>query len=923
MCYNARIILLLACGLWSISAAAQRSEIDSLYRLLNNASTDTARWYYSIELSAKYLRINTDTSLMYGQQSLSWSGNLGNGKCKATSLNTLGATYWSKGEHETALRYYFDALKTSEERGFAKLTSTIYGNIGMLYSERHDPDRALEYLRKSLALKYEIKDTLGIMRALNNIGEAYVEAKQPDSALVSFLRCVPFLDIKNESFGKGIVFNNIGTIYFHKKDYANAADYYNRSRSIREQIGDNGGLSVVLGNLGDLALARNDPSGAIGFYERSLALNEKTVSASDRAAFWQKLSGAYAAQGNFTRAYDYLHQYVGYRDSLYNKEREERMAEMEVRYQTGLKEAEIARQQLQIERARSRQRMMFFSALGVVLALGGLFQFLRNRQRLRQREAEHNLILREAEATRLRELDQVKSSFFANISHEFRTPLTLILGPVQKWLREQNGRPEIALPAKDLNGIRRSASRLLDLVNQLLDLSKIESGRMRLSVGRDDLTQTLRVLGNAFESMAEQGNIRYRIDIPSESVLAWFDRDKLEKICSNLLSNAFKHTPPGGTVQFSAGIENDRLRLSVRDTGKGIAAQELDKIFERFYQVEGSGEKGTGIGLALVKELVSLHKGEIFVESRPEEGSVFSVTLPVGWGMFAPEEIVEPALATSSTIILDRPSFAAEGIAPPEAASATDDSLPLCLVVEDNVELQAFIRDQLVGQYRVHIAANGRQGLDAALELIPDLIISDVMMPEMDGNRMCAALKTDERTSHIPVILLTAKAGQESRIEGLETGADDYLTKPFDTRELLVRAGNLITQRERLRKQFSRTVVLKPKDIALTSADERFLQRIQDSLDAHLSDEQFSVEELAAQVGMSRSQLHRKLTALIDQPPVEFIRNFRLRRAKEMLEAGTGNVSEICFEVGFSSPAYFSKAFKDAFGMSPSEVRKG
>lgn len=252
---------------------------------------------------------------------------------------------------------------------------------------------------------------------------------------------------------------------------------------------------------------------------------------------------------------------------------------------------------------------------------------------------------------------------------------------------------------------------------------------------------------------------------------------------------------------------------------------------------------------------------------------------------------------------------------------SSDDARPLCLVVEDNLELRGYIREQLDGAFRVLLASDGREGLQTALRYIPDLVISDVMMPGMDGNQLCAALKSDEHTSHIPVVLLTARAGQESKIEGLETGADDYLTKPFDSRELLTRAQNLVRQREALRKQFSRTVVLKPQEIALTSTDERFLQRIQQSLDDNLGNDQFSVEELASAVGMSRSQLHRKLTALIDQPPVEFIRNFRLRRAKEMLEAGAGNVSEIGYAVGFSSPAYFSKAFRDAFGVAPSELR--
>ncbi|MEO6039774.1 MAG: ATP-binding protein, partial [Saprospiraceae bacterium] len=402
------------------------------------------------------------------------------------------------------------------------------------------------------------------------------------------------------------------------------------------------------------------------------------------------------------------------------------------------------------------------------------------------------------------------------------------------------------------------------------------------------------------------------------------DRDKLEKIVANLLSNAFKHTPAGGRVDFTAEIHDQRLSLRVENTGQGIPPDQLERIFERFYQVDNTGNAmGTGIGLALVKELVALQAGELQVESEPGQSTAFLVELPLALAAFPAEMIIEePSVITNQSFFEKSLPDGTPESGTPEGPIGSNPALPLCLVVEDNRDVQDFIRAQLETQFQVLLASDGRAGWQAAVEHIPNLIISDVMMPGMDGNALCAALKSDERTSHIPIILLTARADQDSRITGLETGADDYLTKPFDAQELLVRAQNLVHQREQLRRRFSRTMVLKPQEIALTSADERFLQRIQETLDLRLADEQFSVEELAAAAGMSRSQLHRKLTALIDQPPVEFIRNFRLRRAKEMLEAGAGNVSEICYEVGFGSPAYFSKAFKEAFGASPSEMRR-
>ncbi|MEO6759690.1 MAG: tetratricopeptide repeat protein [Saprospiraceae bacterium] len=915
-------------GLFRTGATAQSPVIDSIQRQLAGAKDDSARWYYTLELSAKYHGTNFDSARMYGERSLELAGDLGKGLCKAMSINTLGAVYWRKGDYETALKYYFEAARLAEACGAPKLHSTALANIGLLYSARHDSERALDYLHKSLVIKFKLRDTLGIMRGLNNLGEALITAGQPDSALVYFERCLPWFDYRpDQVFGKGIVLNNIGTILLDRGDLPQARRYLEQSRQLREQIGDKGGLSVVLENLAQVELGEQHPAQAVAYLEKSLALSRETGSVSDQSTTLKKLAEALAGQNKYAQAYSYLTEHLALQDTLHREESEGSIAEMEVRYQTGQKEAEITRQQLQIEGAKSRQRLLVFVALSILLGVLGLFQYFRNRQRLRQKEVRYALALEQAEGLQLRELDRLKSAFFANISHEFRTPLTLILGPLQKWL----GGPaasgadatEIRVPAKDLRMVGRNASRLLDLVGQLLDLSKLESGKLRLSVSAGDVAKILRVIGYSFDSMAEQGGINYRISVPENAVPAWFDRDQLEKIATNLLSNAFKNTAAGGQVDFQAELREDRLFLQVSDSGQGIAADQLDRIFDRFYQVENTGNAmSTGIGLALVKELVALHGGTIQVESQLGEGSVFRVELPANRAAYPEEAIMEESLPDVPGKTNREPGATsgpeASGVG--ENPSDTAAELPLCLIVEDNADVRDFIRSQLESQFRILLAGDGQAGLALALETMPDLVVSDLMMPGMDGNALCAALKNDERSSHIPVILLTARADQESRVTGLETGADDYLTKPFHPQELQVRALNLVRQREQLRRQFSRTMVLKPQEIALTSADERFLQRIQETLDQRLGEEQFSVEELAAASGMSRSQLHRKLTALIDQPPVEFIRNFRLQRAREMLEAGAGNVSEVGYAVGFLSPAYFSKAFKEAFGLSPSEV---
>jgi DNA-binding response OmpR family regulator/anti-sigma regulatory factor (Ser/Thr protein kinase) len=406
-----------------------------------------------------------------------------------------------------------------------------------------------------------------------------------------------------------------------------------------------------------------------------------------------------------------------------------------------------------------------------------------------------------------------------------------------------------------------------------------------------------------------------------------FDRDKIEKIVVNLLSNAFKFTPDGGTIQLLTTIKKTatdkhavEVEIIVTDSGIGISPEETEKIFDRFYQVDGSHtreKEGTGIGLALTKELVELHKGTITVASGVGKGTTFTVRLPVRVHekiSYVASSLPEPSVSNSYEFLLE-PSPMTQQL---NEENATLDK-PLLLIVEDNKELSGYIASHFTGNFQVIETANGKQGLQQALTTIPDLIISDVMMPQMDGIEMCKSLKTDERTSHIPVILLTAKAGEKNKLEGLETGADDYLTKPFSGPELQTRVHNLIESRKRLRERFSREVTLQPADVAITSADERFLDRIMAIVEANYMEADFSPEAFEKEAGLSRTQFYRKMKALTNQAPGEFLRNFRLQKAVMLLKGGHGNVSEVAYGVGFNSLAYFTRCFKEYYGQSPTE----
>lgn len=544
------------------------------------------------------------------------------------------------------------------------------------------------------------------------------------------------------------------------------------------------------------------------------------------------------------------------------------------------------------------------------IVLAGLAYLIVRAILLRER-MRNEVKLKSQEAAQLAELDRTRTRFFANISHEFRTPLTLILGPLEDKLKNES------LSEADhrlFRSMRRNARRLLGLINQLLDISRLEAGKLQLRLAAGDIHSDLRQITGAFDSAADQKQIDYQVDIPQKPLGMMYDREKLETIMNNLLGNAFKFTPEGGRVSVQGEVgsrQANYLLITVSDNGPGIPKENLENIFDRFYQSDDTATRnyeGSGIGLALTRELVNLYEGEITVESEVGKGTSFHVSLPLEAAELSDEAVH---------------SIGIQKIAPPATIAkpmvGAPASAPTLLLVEDNEDLRLYLRSCLAGSYHLLEAAHGQQGLEMAQAHVPDLIISDVMMPVMDGFALCEAAKTDSRTSHIPVILLTALADRDHRIEGLETGADDYLAKPFDAQELRVRVANLIDQRRKLREKYQRQSPLSPKEIAVNSADERFLEKLNTVLEANFAKPDFGIETLAKEMAMSRMQLLRKIKALTGNKPSEVLKHFRLQRAAQLLAQGHASVSEVCYMVGFSTPAHFSRSFKELFEVSPSE----
>ncbi len=514
------------------------------------------------------------------------------------------------------------------------------------------------------------------------------------------------------------------------------------------------------------------------------------------------------------------------------------------------------------------------------------------------------------QAKRNHEMDEMKLRFLTNVSHEFRTPLTLILTPLDRLLKKETS----VSNKKLLETIDRNAKHLLGLVNQLLDFRKLELHGLRYNPSYGDIVHFLHELNNHFKDEFKKKGITYLFEKNSDHLMFNFDREKLQKVMMNLLSNALKFTQEGGTVILILDIkEQDGLvELAVKDTGVGIEESELENIFVRFYQSKNNkklGLSGSGIGLNLAKEMIQLHNGTIRVESVKGKGSTFIVSLPL-----------DQTLNNDEGTLIDESDEKTEPLEEKKTKQQKEKST--ILLVEDNVDFRTFMRDALQDSFIIHEAQDGKVGLDAAYKQSPDLIISDVMMPNIDGLELCRTLRADIRTSHIPIILLTARTADEDKIKGLEIGADDYITKPFNMDLLLLRIDKLIEKRNEFQKKFQKTVEINPSDIQITSLDEKLIKKAVALVEKNISESKFSVEDLSRELGMSRVYLYKKLLSITGKSPVEFIRIIRLKRGAQLLEKSQKNVAEIAYEVGFNSPRYFSKYFKEEYGMLPTAYIK-
>ena len=580
----------------------------------------------------------------------------------------------------------------------------------------------------------------------------------------------------------------------------------------------------------------------------------------------------------------------------------------------------------------------WWAYLGYCLVAGGFVLFIFSLI-IKRNRAQHKMELEHIELEKIKEIEEAKTRFFTQISHEIRTPLSLILQPIESLYKGEVKGGESTFYVM----IRRNALRLKDLLNQILDFSKLKSGKVRLVVFQQNIVALMRLVIANFESLAESHGIILKLDVAgSENISVYFDPDKIEKVMNNLLSNAIKFSPQGGhisvRIEQQSGTkeikttrnvidnyihlrEKDVVVVSVTDTGVGIPNDQRENIFDRFYRGHQDHEyEGIGIGLSIAKEFVDLHKGAIWVESVVGKGSAFYVVLPMGKDHLSEDEIFIPDEIDEQESSLEMHTEFSFSDDKSDLAMETDKQT--VLFIEDNEDMRNYVKRYFDKEYDFQVAKDGQEGFEKAIERIPDIIISDVMMPKMDGLELCRRLKDDRRTRHIPIILLTAKADKASKLSGLGVGADDYISKPFDNEELIIKVKNQLDQLERLREKFIQEFLLNDRKEKIKSRDDVFLTDLAEVVMDNLDDSTFSVEAMSHQIGLSRSQLFRKLKALTGQVPNEFIRSIRIKKATELLIKNTGNISEIAYAVGFEDPSYFTKCFSGIYHVAPSDYAK-
>jgi signal transduction histidine kinase/DNA-binding response OmpR family regulator len=755
----------------------------------------------------------------------------------------------------------------------------IINMIGVIYSNIENHNKAREYNNKAIKIAEKLNDMSIKMNVIRNRGFIESTAKNYTAALPYLLEAYEYHSETNNINLKGMGAYFLGRCYYELKNYTKSLEYSNEAIKIYENSQNNIDYARALNNRARIDLKFNKLDEAKEDIELSKSLMKNKQSRNYIEILTTEIDYL-VKSNNLEEAITSINSRDSLNTILKNKTDLTNLNELQTIYETEKKEQQIKLLSTQNELAE-KQKYIYIGLLGLLVILGtSLFYGYRNKIKTAQK---------------LNELNELKSRFFANISHEFRTPLTLIKSPVQSLQAEITNENQ----KNKLDLIDKNSNRMLELVDQLLELSKLDSGKLKLILKEGNISLFLNSIVESFSFQAKENKLSFSSTIEKNTENHHFDKDVVEKIVTNLLSNAIKYTSENEKISFQSKIENNQLQLVVSNSGSEVKKEELPKLFERFYQKK-ENHQGVGIGLALVKELVELYNGKI--ETTVENGLLsFTVLLPL-------------EKSNSNAIVVSK-----ETTYSLNDQNTTESELPILLLVDDNQDVRNVLKDIFKENYQIIEAADGEQALKIAKKEIPDCIISDVMMPKMDGFEFTKQIKTNELTSFIPVILLTAKTSDEAHLEGLKSTADAFLTKPFNNEIVKATVLQLIEERKKLHTRYSQELVLRPVDIVINSVEEKFIEKLQLILNKELANSEFSSDDFATSIGMSRMQLHRKLKSLLGVSTSEFLRNERLKASTELLKKGKANISEIAYSVGFNDVSYFSKCFKEMYHCTPTE----
>ncbi|MBL0740521.1 ATP-binding protein [Chryseolinea lacunae] len=889
-------------------------QIDSLKRLLQqHNATDTQRVNLLTSLSRAYIGVSNNEILDYGTSALTLATSLNFEPGVIRAHNALAMAHQLSANYHNGIDHAMKALTLAEQRGdlnekgeACRVLANIYVNLG-------DQKKGKHYYEQAIRAAQATRNMSLLTKVYCSVGMWHYVHQAEDSARIYLEKSLVLANKHNVRYFLPHILCQLGWIN-HETNPTVAIAYELRALGAAREVQNHAAELNVLGDLGNIYIQLKDYTNAEKYLTEALQVSIKNKLIVQKAHIYQGLIDLKIHQGKVDDVRHYVDAYMAARDSTMNEEKYKQIAELETRYQTEKKEQTIMLlEQEKKTEALWRKGLVMVAVL--LLILGGVIFRL---QRLRNRKARQLLVTQKQLNEKLQEADAIRSRFFTSISHEFRTPITLILAPLEEKLKS----PTLTQHDKDdLKLVMRNANRLAELVNQVLDLSKLEAGKMEVHRQDGDLTKFLTPLLASFEAWSQSQHISFTYTLSVPDMPFAFDPDKLEKILTNLLSNAFKFTPANETIAIYITVDNalNNLLICIADTGKGISADDLPHIFTPFYQsgeMENTSMPGTGLGLALVRELVNVHGGSISVSSELEQGTSVEVVLP----LVRSSADALPAVILPSSLVPE-PTLSVRD-SDDEPVEHFAESL---LIVEDNQELRRFIGDHFKNAFNIFTATNGREALQIATARMPSLILSDVMMPEMDGVEFLKRLKQDERTHHIPVVLLTAKVGHDEKIAALQLGSDAFLAKPFSMQELEARVAGIINNRKNLATHYRKRFENAPHAAPATqlpvpsSIEARFIDNITAIIYRHLGDTAFGVEKLADEMCLSRAQLFRKVKMILDTSPSELISDLRLQHAAKLIENKSDTLSQIAYAVGFSEQSYFSKRFRKKYGVSPRE----